>query len=35
MFFDNFVKEIKREMEFKDDSLFIKWERYGNVVSFV
>nr|XP_016811137.1 CD2-associated protein isoform X2 [Pan troglodytes] len=35
MFPDNFVKEIKRETEFKDDSLPIKRERHGNVASLV
>ncbi|XP_047588813.1 CD2-associated protein isoform X3 [Lutra lutra] len=35
MFPDNFVKEIKRETESKDDSLPIKRERHGNVASLV
>ncbi|XP_074253975.1 CD2-associated protein isoform X2 [Saimiri boliviensis] len=35
MFPDNFVKEIKRETEFKDDSLPIRRERHGNVASLV
>ncbi|XP_038939466.1 CD2-associated protein isoform X1 [Rattus norvegicus] len=35
MFPDNFVKEIKRETEPKDDNLPIKRERPGNVASLV
>ncbi|XP_008844955.1 CD2-associated protein [Nannospalax galili] len=35
MFPDNFVKEIKRETEPKDDNLPIKRERHGNVASLV
>ncbi|ELW65647.1 CD2-associated protein [Tupaia chinensis] len=35
MFPDNFVKEIKRETESKDDNLPIKRERHGNVASLV
>ncbi|XP_057411117.1 CD2-associated protein isoform X1 [Balaenoptera acutorostrata] len=35
MFPDNFVKEIKRETESKDDNLPIKRERQGNVASLV
>ncbi|XP_026913405.2 CD2-associated protein [Acinonyx jubatus] len=35
MFPDNFVKEIKREPESKDDNLPIKRERHGNVASLV
>lgn len=35
MFPDNFVKEIKREAESKDDNLPIKRERHGNVASLV
>ncbi|XP_004452852.2 CD2-associated protein isoform X1 [Dasypus novemcinctus] len=35
MFPDNFVKEIKRETESKDDCLPIKRERHGNVASLV
>lgn len=35
MFPDNFVKEIKKETESKDDSLPIKRERHGNVASLV
>uniref|UniRef100_A0A8C5KYX7 CD2-associated protein n=1 Tax=Jaculus jaculus TaxID=51337 RepID=A0A8C5KYX7_JACJA len=35
MFPDNFVKEIKREAESKDDGLPIKRERHGNVASLV
>lgn len=35
MFPDNFVKEIKRETEPKDDNLPIKRERQGNVASLV
>ncbi|XP_019654983.1 CD2-associated protein isoform X2 [Ailuropoda melanoleuca] len=35
MFPDNFVKEIKRDTESKDDSLPIKRERHGNVASLV
>ncbi|XP_006860594.1 PREDICTED: CD2-associated protein [Chrysochloris asiatica] len=35
MFPDNFVKEIKRETETKDDNLPIKRERHGNVASLV
>lgn len=35
MFPDNFVKEIKRETEPKDDNLPIKRERRGNVASLV
>ncbi|XP_006882187.1 PREDICTED: CD2-associated protein [Elephantulus edwardii] len=35
MFPDNFVKEIKRETESKDESLPIKRERHGNVASLV
>ncbi|XP_037375747.1 CD2-associated protein isoform X2 [Talpa occidentalis] len=35
MFPDNFVKEIKRETESKEDSLPIKRERHGNVASLV
>ncbi|XP_062953263.1 CD2-associated protein [Cynocephalus volans] len=35
MFPDNFVKEIKRETESKDDNLPMKRERHGNVASLV
>ncbi|XP_041511414.1 CD2-associated protein [Microtus oregoni] len=35
MFPDNFVKEIKRETEPKDNNLPIKRERHGNVASLV
>ncbi|XP_037699461.1 CD2-associated protein isoform X2 [Choloepus didactylus] len=35
MFPDNFVKEIKRETESRDDNLPIKRERHGNVASLV
>ncbi|KFO36224.1 CD2-associated protein, partial [Fukomys damarensis] len=35
MFPDNFVKEIKRETDSKDDNLPIKRERHGNVASLV
>lgn len=35
MFPDNFVKEIKRETEPKDENLPIKRERHGNVASLV
>lgn len=35
MFPDNFVKEIKRDTDSKDDSLPIKRERHGNVASLV
>ncbi|XP_077018122.1 CD2-associated protein isoform X2 [Tamandua tetradactyla] len=35
MFPDNFVKEIKRETESKDEGLPIKRERHGNVASLV
>lgn len=35
MFPDNFVKEIKRETESKDENLPIKRERQGNVASLV
>ncbi|XP_019523081.1 PREDICTED: CD2-associated protein [Hipposideros armiger] len=35
MFPDNFVKEIKRETESKDDNLPIRRERHGNVASLV
>ncbi|XP_045399660.1 CD2-associated protein isoform X1 [Lemur catta] len=35
MFPDNFVKEIKKETESKDDNLPIKRERHGNVASLV
>ncbi|XP_073080710.1 CD2-associated protein isoform X1 [Manis javanica] len=35
MFPDNFVKEIKRETESKNDNLPIKRERHGNVASLV
>uniref|UniRef100_A0A8C4L479 CD2-associated protein n=1 Tax=Equus asinus asinus TaxID=83772 RepID=A0A8C4L479_EQUAS len=35
MFPDNFVKEVKRETESKDDNLPIKRERHGNVASLV
>ncbi|MEJ1285169.1 CD2-associated protein [Cricetulus griseus] len=35
MFPDNFVKEIKRDTEPKDDNLPIKRERHGNVASLV
>ncbi|EHB13278.1 CD2-associated protein, partial [Heterocephalus glaber] len=35
MFPDNFVKEIKRETDTKDDNLPIKRERHGNVASLV
>ncbi|XP_058439032.1 CD2-associated protein isoform X2 [Marmota monax] len=35
MFPDNFVKEIKRDTDSKDDNLPIKRERHGNVASLV
>uniref|UniRef100_A0A8C9AIJ3 SH3 domain-containing kinase-binding protein 1 n=1 Tax=Prolemur simus TaxID=1328070 RepID=A0A8C9AIJ3_PROSS len=35
MFPDNFVKEIKKETESKEDNLPIKRERHGNVASLV
>ncbi|XP_059557472.1 CD2-associated protein isoform X2 [Myotis daubentonii] len=35
MFPDNFVKEIKRDTESKDDNLPIRRERHGNVASLV
>lgn len=35
VFPDNFVKEVKRETESKDDNLPIKRERHGNVASLV
>ncbi|XP_023574949.1 CD2-associated protein [Octodon degus] len=35
VFPDNFVKEIKRETDSKDDNLPIKRERHGNVASLV
>lgn len=35
MFPDNFVKEIKKETESKDDSLPIRRERHGNVANLV
>nr|XP_056712821.1 CD2-associated protein [Euleptes europaea] len=35
MFPDNFVKEVKKEPETKDESLPVKRERHGNVASLV
>uniref|UniRef100_A0A8D0GMI1 CD2 associated protein n=1 Tax=Sphenodon punctatus TaxID=8508 RepID=A0A8D0GMI1_SPHPU len=35
MFPDNFVKEVKKDTELKDDGLPVKRERHGNVASLV